>query len=415
MRKVYSSKRHLALGLGGALVIALAVVAGALMWASQASAERAVVLIHVTKDGTDYKGNPECLPGNGQPVDALGNPSLTIASAERGIDDCNNLIGTTHLIRTEGFATTMVADANPWTLVSGPGVILRGNPALLCGAMTEATSLPGWDATNNAEHCVLITSNEQGETSIRFGYTYTPTPTPPPTPTVTPLPGATPGPPPAGHNFTDLIVKEWNKLDHTEIWQLNPACTDSPTTCTLSDLVGEGDLTGETLVVTSEVPIVFDTNSDRLRGLKRLREIVWGWHDDPVDPVMPIEGARVTAIIDNNEDGVADTFHAGTCAFFTTFNTVGTPPDRGTQLTGITRTHLDGTTVVTHALFDDPLNPGADLLLHDIYVDTDCKEVTTIRIKVEYPVGIFSEPGVIWEKTKINWQEREAGKQPQIR
>ena len=209
VRRIFENRPLLPAGLAGALLIGLALAVGVLIWANHARAERAVVLIHVQEDGSDYKGNPDC-PGDGQPVDALGQPS-TIAAAERAIFDCNNLVGTTHLIRTEGFEPlTMVANANPWGL-SGPGVILSGNPAALCGATTEATNRPNWNAANNNQYCLLITSSDPGETIVTFGYVYTPTATPAPTVTPTSTPSPTPTPPLAGFNMASPIVKQWKE------------------------------------------------------------------------------------------------------------------------------------------------------------------------------------------------------------
>jgi len=100
MRKVFETRARLvALGLAGALILALSVVGG--LWltsAHNADAQLSDLFIkHVNPDGSDFTGNPFCP----QTVWSSDGKARVISVADW--HDCNNAAGMAHLIRTEGY------------------------------------------------------------------------------------------------------------------------------------------------------------------------------------------------------------------------------------------------------------------------------------------------------------------------
>jgi len=116
MRKVFETrKRLLAVGLAGALVLALSVMGGLLLGSSSAHAQTpsptpapvpaslpVVTLAHLNPNGSDFTGNPFCP----QTVwSATGARVVSVVAWH----DCNNAVGLHHVIRTGGYdATTTV-------------------------------------------------------------------------------------------------------------------------------------------------------------------------------------------------------------------------------------------------------------------------------------------------------------------
>jgi hypothetical protein len=126
MRKVFETrKRLLAVGLAGALILALSVVGG--LWfagAQNADAQLETLnIMHVNPDGSDFTGNPFC-PQTVWSAD--GNARVVSVAPWH---DCNNAAGQHHLIRTEGYE--LIADDDGDSVPSAPNAVV-GTAETLC-------------------------------------------------------------------------------------------------------------------------------------------------------------------------------------------------------------------------------------------------------------------------------------------
>jgi hypothetical protein len=99
MRKVFETRAHLlALGLAGALILALSVVGG--LWlahGADAQTTATLTIKHVNPDGSDFHGNPFCP----QTVWSTDGKARVLSVADW--HDCNNAAGEHHDIRTAGY------------------------------------------------------------------------------------------------------------------------------------------------------------------------------------------------------------------------------------------------------------------------------------------------------------------------
>jgi hypothetical protein len=438
MRKFFGIRRRLlATGLAGALILALAVVAGLWLAHSQmatASTSQPVSLVHVNPDGSDFTGNPLC-----SQTQWSGGKVLSVDPTH----DCNNVTSQHHVIRTRGFARGM----SPWPgacgplnfdcflLGAGPGQILNVD---FCGNIPEVYNRANWNHDNDPQICVVIHSNNPGETSVAFSYK-------------------------AGYDsFTTLaVIKEWRKLHDTVILKkgdLEDVTVGTATWKLPKDANGDGkrDAADEHLLNhdgenQSHSVILDETMSPK--GLKsasgpiQLVEVVHG-AEKAVDPQIhvAVEGAVVLAFIDPASGG---------CSFFTnprvdkvvglfTFTLPARTINYGTAVVGITNSAGQFVGPIPWPagaqLSNEALAEAARHLLRapvgnnngastngdspdsffgphlGVWVDTKCEGQTTITFKAGYPGQVGSEPQFpAPEQVKINWETLELSKQPQIR
>ena len=437
MRKVLDTKRLL---LTGALVFALALVAG--LWAQNqiASAQVApsnVILVHVNPDGSDYLGNPYC-PDGGQPeiiepdgvddddsgdVDLDGDTDPDEGEqdiVDRALDDCNNVMGQEHVIRTRGWDP---AFGNPvWTLSNGPAedpanaqIMAEGD----CGAIAEVIGRPNWDPDDDGgaqvpplgdkddEQCVVIKSTLPGETVVHLTFDD----------------GGDDGG--AVQYTTDPIVKEWDSIIDTVILRDEPVDEDGDTDIDAADH-HLADLQG----TEEDQPVVFDEALKRIRAPIPIQiiEIVHGGHVGQANGAPgvqlnhPTEGAIITATIDSPRG----------CTYFTNPILEYDTDDDGTVDVTIPFEEFNFGDTVTgvsdwDGRFVGPLtnNGGQRVLdpvtslpwdIKDLWLDTICEEQATVIITVDYPEAIASSPDLPDpEEITINWTTVELAKQPQLR
>jgi len=421
MRRLFSShKRFIGAGLMSALVIALAVVGTLWGFSQMASAQANVVLVHVEPDGSDYTGNPYC-PNGGNPVDDDGD-----TVADRAIDKCNNIVGSDHVIRTEGWVDTMDTD---WEITNhGSNVPSPPAPGStgLCSDFDIAGE-PGWDSANDGELCIVIRSSAMGDTEIRLWY--------------------------GTGEVTNLVVKEWDSLIDTHILKADPADENGDTVIDYLDHhLADQQSTWE------NDPVVWDEAKKRVRSYPPVEiiEIVHGGHavetdHGTIDLHQPTEGAIIKVEIVESDNGCTY-FTDPTAAlnFGTEMNGISNGEGRfvGPQVVpdttypgdlrieqidndddgavnedpvgdadGDTVDDDDGDTVVDE---DGPdsnnglLNAQSNYDFDSIYLDTTCEERAKIAITVGYPIaGSLKVPVEEW--IGINWMTVEDAKQPQIR
>ncbi|MGQ9573308.1 MAG: hypothetical protein ACUVV3_09045 [Dehalococcoidia bacterium] len=404
MHRLFSShKRFIGIGLMSAFVIALAVLAALWGFSQTASAQDGVVLVHVNPDGSDYTGNPYC-PHGGNPVDDDGDTVV-----DRAIDDCNNIVGSNHVIRTEGWGEGMTHDweiTNYGSNVPFPPVLGSTGP---CGDFDIANQ-PGWDSANDGEQCIVIRSSTPGDTEVRLFY--------------------------GTGTATDVVVKQWDSLIDTVILKSPPADVNGDTVIDYLDHhLADQQGTWET------DEVVWDESWKRVRSYPpvRLIEIVHGGHEvlvdhQTIDLHQPTEGAIIKAWIEGGKGCTYFTTPTGTwpggvvpyASFGRMMNGISDAEGRfvGPQLVPditmpaglqIPQLDWDGDTVADptshHGLTMDQLNYD----IRDIYVDTTCEEQAIIRIQVGYPDSPGSLKVPVEEWIGINWVTVEAAKQPQIR
>jgi len=272
------------------------------------------------------------------------------------------------------------------------------------------------------EYCLVIHSKDPGETSIRFVYT---------------------------GGWTDLIHKEWDKLEDTVILKkddvdkkvtveglgkvelpldANGNDKRDPEDAHLLDRNGE----------TQDHAVMWDEALKRDRSAEgpiRIIEVVHGYHAEMPD--HPTEGAIILATIDSPG-----------CTYFTNPVTVdidldGVPDyqpgeiNLGTAQIGISdwRGFFVGPKVWpasaqlsaealaaagAHLLTPGMSNNGSMTTFEadyaGVYIDTMCEEQATITFHVGYPDYVQSVPEIPEiEQITINWTTVQAAKQPQIR
>ncbi len=445
MRKLETRKRYLPLGLAGALILALALLGGG-AWAQNHSASAqevapSVILIHVNLDGSDYLGNSFC-PNGGQPQilepDGVDDDGDTVVDntaedtiIDRGLDVCNNAMGTEHVIRTRGWTSTddTTNSAPTWILQNGPGAPATTANAVViasgaCGSLAEVTNRPLWAPAVDSqepgtqpaplglkddEQCVVIKSTLPGETVVRLSFTQAIATGTPQTLT------------------TDPIVKEWDSLIDTVILKSEPADMDGDTDI---DVVDE-HLADEQGTVEND-PVVFDEAIKSIRSPApvQLIEIVHGEHVGQANGAPgvtlhhPTQGAIITATITSPRG----------CTYFTNplleYDT-SVPPDGDIDVTVQPETHDFGSVVtgrsdaegrfvgpLTNNGYEDNTDPvtGEPWAIRDLWLDTICEEQATITFTVDYPEPVGSAldlPDA--EEITINWVTTEIAKQPQIR
>jgi len=272
------------------------------------------------------------------------------------------------------------------------------------------------------EYCVVIHSNDPGETSIRFVY---------------------------DDVWTDAIYKEWDKLEDTVILKKDDVdkkvgvpgigSVELPKDANSNDKRDAQDAhlldrNGET----QDHAVIWDEALKRDRSAEgpiRIIEVVHGYHAEMPD--HPTEGAVILAFIDSPG-----------CTYFTNPVAVdidldGLPDyqageiDLGTAMVGISdwRGFFVGpkqwpagaqlsaealAAAEAHLLVPGESNNG-DLPFFEadyagVYIDTFCEEQATITFHVGYPDYVQSVPEIPEiEAITINWTTIQMAKQPQIR
>jgi len=147
-------------GLTLAALIAVAAVVVTLLavhplsWPGQTVSAQpaAVLLLHVSPDGTDYTGNPYC-------------PGIVWVGGEPTVNpwhDCNNIISQNHVIRTAGWATGY--SVHSWNVESFSGAVATIQAQGRCGDIALVTGRVGW----NAGQC-SNTTDDDGDTLVNDG------------------------------------------------------------------------------------------------------------------------------------------------------------------------------------------------------------------------------------------------------